>query len=140
MLNHSKLSSLEINSISPNTATQNKSTTDCNTSVFKRPKSLEQIDVNQAMGKHAPLGKFKNLCNLLKISNNHLEDASAQYPLINKWDDECQCEKIQYEPFEEFSCTCKETNATCQTFDLVPHLNISAMRYNEYYISVSSTK
>ena len=32
---------------------------------------------------------------------------------------------------------CKETNETCLTYDLVPFLNVTAMRYNEYYISVS---
>ena len=38
------------------------------------------------------------------------------------------------------NCKCKETNATCLTYDLVPYLNVTAMRYNEYYISVRSPK
>ena len=112
--------------------------TDCDTSVFKQHNFTEQWSEN--VTELIPsTNKFESLCNLLNNTKNHFEHSSSSYgyPLINPYSDECFCEKYQYEPFEEFDCTCRETNETCLTYDLVPFLNVTAMRYNEYYISVS---
>ena len=112
--------------------------TDCDTSVFKQHNFTEQWSGNVTEVISSPTN-FENLCDLLNNTKNHFEHSSSSYgyPLINPYLDECFCKKYQYEPFEEFDCTCKETNETCLTYDLVPFLNVTAMRYNEYYISVS---
>ena len=132
MLKHST-SFLEMNSSLPNELSSN-----CDTLVFRKTKGsnhLKETEENES-----PSTGFKEWCNLLNISNGNTRDVPSKYPMINAYSDECECEKYQYAPSEEFSCKCKETNATCLTYDLVPYLNVTAMRYNEYYISVRIPK
>ena len=112
-----------------NSSLPNELSSNCDTSVSRKTKGsnhLKETEENES-----PLTGLKEWCNLLNISNSNTRDVSSKYPMINAYSDECECEKYQYEPSEEFSCKCKETNATCLTYDLVPYLNVTAMRYNE---------
>ena len=114
--------------------------TNCSTSEIEEKLSHNYRNFNQTM--HVPIEEFKDKCNLFKISqardNADTRTDGFQYPLINDDNSECECEEYYYEPSAITNCTCKATDEICNAHDVTPWLQVSAMRTNPYYISVSN--
>ena len=111
----------------------------CNQSEIKEQLNMKYVKLNQTMH-HVSIQELKDKCNLFKISFDN-EDPTTygfQYPLINDYGSECDCEEFRYEPSEATNCTCKATNEMCNSHEIAPWLKVTEMRTNEYYISVSN--
>ena len=121
---------------------KNYTSTNCNTSLIKDHLVNIYMDKTQETATVYSQNSSTSLCKMFKIEKedkvNTILDENISYPMINEYNDECHCSKDRYEASEEPNCFCKETNETCNLFDVVPRLYVTDMRFNEYYISVSS--
>ena len=121
----------------------------CNQSEIEEQLNMKYRKLNQTMH-HSVLFQelMKHKCNFFKVSTDKIsfdniwDDTTTtrygfQYPLINDYNSECECDKDLYQPSEITNCTCKATNEICNRYEVAPLLNVTEMRYNEYYISVS---
>jgi hypothetical protein len=113
--------------------------TNCNASEIEEQLSMNYVKFNETMH-HVSIKELKDKCNLFKISKNSADVSTYgfQYPLINDYNGECDCDKFYYEPSEMSNCTCIATNEMCNSQEVAPLLNVTEMRTNPYYISVSS--